>query len=267
MPARRTALPALLLTALALLAVPADPALAAPPARPDPGPSTVGNAAGAGRERPGRTDPGAPWGRSPGFGESETAGRTGMLGHPRDAHRHDPGTESALPQDHHPLGMLDPPRPPARPAPPDRTPSPEATPDLPGAAVDPTGQLPGVEAVPREPEAAASPSAPPSPSPHPREHRREPAQSLPAPHGETAYRAAPHTSPVVPRDQGADAGPTEEDAASDVAEAPGTGQSTEQRAMARTSGRSLHTLPLGGGLIMVGLGLGLVFVALRVRRI
>ncbi|MHC8562566.1 hypothetical protein ACW23B_14970 [Streptomyces albidoflavus] len=48
---------------------------------------------------------------------------------------------------------------------------------------------------------------------------------------------------------------------------PEAGENWQQQELARSSGRSLHVLPLGGGLIMVGLGLGLVFLALRVRRI
>ncbi|MCK2142289.1 hypothetical protein MWG58_15110 [Streptomyces sp. WAC00276] len=64
-------------------------------------------------------------------------------------------------------------------------------------------------------------------------------------------------------------GPAEEDAVADDETEAGeeAGQGTGQQELARSSGRSLHVLPLGGGLIMVGLGLGLVFLALRVRRI
>ncbi|NEE38955.1 hypothetical protein G3M53_77875, partial [Streptomyces sp. SID7982] len=70
--ARRTALPALLLTATALLAVPASPALAAPPARTEPAAATTGGAAG--REQPDRAETADPWTRVPGSGASTGQG-------------------------------------------------------------------------------------------------------------------------------------------------------------------------------------------------
>ncbi|MGW8943389.1 hypothetical protein [Streptomyces koyangensis] len=261
MPARRTALPALLLTATALLAVPASPALAAPPSRPDPGSAALGEAYGPGGERPDRTDAAAPRDHD-GSGETPAPARPG-------GRRHDPGPHSGGPQDHRVHGMPDPPAPPTGP-PPDRTPASGVLPPLrPGTPAAPTGPPPAPhpETASLQPAPSTSPSAPPSPAPRSPEHRRDPARSLPAGHAETAYRAAPDTPPV-PREEAAVPGSAEEDAvADDAVEAGEAGQTTEQRALARSQGRSPHVLPLGGGLIMVGLGLGLVFLALRVRRI
>ncbi|AXQ55996.1 hypothetical protein [Streptomyces koyangensis] len=258
MPARRTALPALLLTATALLAVPASPALAAPPSRPDPGSAALGEAYGPGGERPDRTDAAAPRDHD---GSSETPAPAQSGGR-----RHDPGPHSGGPQDHRVHGMPDPPAPPTGP-PPDRTPASGVLPPLrPGTPAAPTGPPPAPhpETASRQPAPSTSPSAPPSPAPRSPEHRRDPARSLPAAHAETAYRAAPDT----PREEAAVPGSAEEDAvADDAVEAGEAGETTEQRALARSQGRSPHVLPLGGGLIMVGLGLGLVFLALRVRRI
>ncbi|MFB8416402.1 hypothetical protein ACFC63_12970 [Streptomyces albidoflavus] len=254
MPARRTALPALLLIATALLAVPASPALAAPPSRPDPGSAALGESYGPGGERPDRTDAAAPRDHQ---GSGETAARTAPDEHPGGA------------QDHRTHGMPDPPPPPTGSTPPNRTPMPGALPPLrPAAPAAPTAPpAPHPETASRQPAPSTSPSAPPSPAPRSPEHRRDPARSLPAAHAESAYRAAPDTPPA-PREEAAVPGSAEEDAvADDAVEAGEAGRTTEQRALARSQGRSPHVLPLGGGLIMVGLGLGLVFLALRVRRI
>ncbi|WP_436737825.1 hypothetical protein [Streptomyces sp. BBFR102] len=262
MPVRRTALPALLLTATALCAVPTSPALAAPTARPDSGSASMGDASGPGRDRPGRTgtvDPRAP---APGSGES--ADRPVPPERPGQAQRHDPGPRLDGMRDHHAQGVPDPSAPPTGSASSGSAPVVGAVPPLrPGATLIPAGppEVPSPEAPPHQPEPSASPSAPPSPTPRTPEHRRESVRSLPAAHAESAYRAAPE-APPAPREE--ETGP---DLAREDAAAGEAGRSTEQRAMARASGRTLHVLPLGGGLIMVGLGLGLVFLALRVRRI
>ncbi|RZE92463.1 hypothetical protein C0R04_15855 [Streptomyces albidoflavus] len=265
MPARRTALPALLLTATALLAVPASPALAAPPSRPDSGAATLGEAYGPGGERPDRRDAAAP---RENHGSGEATARTPAPEQPGG--RHDPGPHPGGPQDHRVHGMPDPPAPPTGPPPPDRTPVSGVLPPLrPGAPAAPTGPPPAPhpETAPQQPAPSPSPSVPPSVAPRSPEHGRTPARSLPAAHAETAHRAAPDTRPV-PREEATVPGPAEEDAvADDGTEAGEAGQGTGQQELARSSGRSLHVLPLGGGLIMVGLGLGLVFLALRVRRI
>ncbi|MGW9378522.1 hypothetical protein ACWHAO_10850 [Streptomyces albidoflavus] len=266
MPARRTALPALLLTATALLAVPASPALAAPPSRPDPGSAALGDAYGPGGERPGRTDAAAPRNH---HGSGEATARTASPAQP-GGRRHDPRPHSGGEQDHQVHGMPDPPAPPTGPTPPDRTPASGTLPPLrPAAPAAPTGPPPAPhpETASQQPAPSTSPSAPPSTVSRSPEHRRDPARSLPAAHAETAYRAAPD-APPAPREEAAVPGPGEEDAvADDETETGEAGQGTGQQEPARSSGRSLHVLPLGGGLIMVGLGLGLVFLALRVRRI
>ncbi|MEU6108562.1 hypothetical protein ABZ853_09200 [Streptomyces albidoflavus] len=267
MPARRTALPALLLTATALLAVPASPALAAPPSRPDPGSAALGEVYGPGGERPDRTDAAAPRDHQ---GSGESSARTAPDEQPGAGRRHDPGPYPGGAQDRRAHGMPDPPAPPTGSTPPDRTPVPGALPPLrPAAPVAPTAPPPAPhpETASRQPAPSTSPSAPPSPAPRSPEHGRDPARSLPAAHAESAYRAAPDTPPA-PREEAAVPGSAEEDAvADDAVEAGEAGRNTEQRALARSQGRSPHVLPLGGGLIMVGLGLGLVFLALRVRRI
>ncbi|MBP3078719.1 hypothetical protein WP39_14975 [Streptomyces sp. 604F] len=263
MPARRTALPALLLTVTALLAVPASPALAAPPSRPGPGSVALGDAYGPGGERPDRQDAAAPRDH---HGTGEATARTPAPEQSGGGRRHDSGPHSGGPQDHRVHGMPDPPAPPTGPVPPDRTPASGVLPPLrPGAPASPTGPLPAPhpETAPRQPAPSTSPSVPPSPAPRSPEHRRDPARSFPAAHAETAHRAAPDTPPV-PREEPAVPGPAEEDA---VADDDPEARETGQQELARSSGRSLHVLPLGGGLIMVGLGLGLVFLALRVRRI
>ncbi|MEY6568522.1 hypothetical protein AB8B12_27050, partial [Streptomyces sp. PGLac3x] len=102
MPARRTALPALLLTATALLAVPASPALAAPPSRPDPGSAALEDAYGPGGERPDRVEATGPRDHQ---GSGEATARTAPPERPGAARRHDPGPHSGGPRDPRPPGM------------------------------------------------------------------------------------------------------------------------------------------------------------------
>jgi hypothetical protein len=72
-----------------------------------------------------------------------------------------------------------------------------------------------------------------------------------------------------------DRDPTGENAASDRPEATGAPEPSRPAAVpvqhnevgpATAPGPVLKILPLGGGLILIGLGLGLAFLALRLRR-